>query len=47
MSLGVLGLISSTIFNGLVFAGVYRFSRGAAKEQEDGTAGLFSAGHPA
>lgn len=25
MSLGVLGLISSTIFNGLVFAGVYRF----------------------
>ena len=25
MSLGVLGLISSTVFNGLVFAGVYRF----------------------
>jgi ceramide glucosyltransferase len=25
MGLGVLGLISSTIFNGLVFAGVYRF----------------------
>ena len=25
MSLGVLGLVSSTVFNGLVFAGVYRF----------------------
>ena len=25
MGLGVLGLISSTVFNGLVFAGVYRF----------------------
>jgi ceramide glucosyltransferase len=34
MSLGVLGLISSTIFNGLVFAGVYRFVSTRRKSRE-------------
>jgi ceramide glucosyltransferase len=34
MSLGVLGLISSTIFNGLVFAGVYRFVAARRKNRK-------------
>lgn len=34
MSFGVLGLISSTIFNGLVFAGVYRFIQERRKSRK-------------
>jgi ceramide glucosyltransferase len=34
MSLGLLGLISSTVFNGLVFAGVYRFMMARRKTRK-------------
>jgi ceramide glucosyltransferase len=44
MSLGVLGLISSTIFSGLVFAGVYRFVLARRRAQKMAQSG--SGFHP-
>jgi ceramide glucosyltransferase len=40
MSLGVLGLISSTVFNGLVFAGAYRFVMARRKARKMAQSGF-------